>query len=204
MQDYSPDWFESGLPEIDGYCVTVVHDIEPDEALRRFGAGNAEISDTTWSELVDRLDQGGFDDHVAVVVFRLGPHALIVEDNGYAGVFRPDLSRDTFAVSCYRSINGDETFLVSRDGVELATFQEGQASWAEGAEPEVIRPALSEMGVEDVDAFDADEENFLDGLELLCRVAGVRPTAATMRGPARAAVLSISRCLPDDRSAAEV
>ena len=107
-----------------------------------------------------------------MAAFPLGPHTLLVEDNGWQGVDSPQLSEGTFAVSCYRSINADSSFVLFRDGEEVADH-----SWDNGSpEPTTaeVQQALAAMGSEDpIDtAFEHD-------LELLCRRAGVRPTVAT-------------------------
>ncbi|WP_155981452.1 DUF6461 domain-containing protein [Nocardia sp. BMG111209] len=181
-------WMDSGL-DMEAYCVTVIHDVDPDEALRRFGVTDAEISTATWPELLRRASYEEADWHHVVAAFPLGPHTLLVEDNGWEGANRPDLSRGTFAVSSYCSINADTVFLVSRDGDTLATFQENCASDAEGSDIAVLTKALSEMGIDDPGAYDEDDENFLEDLELLCRVADVRPTVADVTAPARVAIL---------------
>ncbi|MER7475841.1 DUF6461 domain-containing protein [Micromonospora sp. NPDC000018] len=174
--DYVPEWLDRGLEAGDAYCVTVIHNVDPDEALRRFGALDEEVSSATWAQLQRRAnyeDVGS--DFMIVAAFPLGPHTLLVEDSGYEAADRPDLSRGTFAVSSYCSVNGDHRFLVSRDGDVMASFTGFLASEAKGADPAVLTMALAEMGIDDIEAFDADSDNYLDDLELLCRVAGVRP-----------------------------
>ena len=187
---YSSAWMDAGLRMNGVYCVTVIRDVDPDEALRRFGAEDDQISTATWPELLRRASYEEHDvhDHV-VAAFAVGSHTLLVEDNGWEAANRPDLSRGTFAVSSYCSINADQVFLVSRDGEILAEFDDNYASSAEGAEPFVVAEALAEMGIDDPEAFDADDENLLDDLELLCRVAGIRPRIADITGPAQVAIL---------------
>ncbi|WP_216892274.1 DUF6461 domain-containing protein [Nocardia alni] len=182
-----PPWMEEGLGAMDGgYCLTVIHDVDPDEALRRLGADDSQIATATWAELQRRVsDESAYDSQV-VAAFGLGPHALLVEDGGDQGATRPELSRGTFAVSCHFSVNADQTFLVSRDGETLATFNDGALSGAWGAEPGVIEQALAAMGIDDPDAFD---DGFLDDIELLCQVAGIRPTVADVTGAARVILL---------------
>lgn len=195
--DSSDAWFETGLGGMDaGYCVTVIHDVDPDEALRRFGAEDAQISTSTWAELLGRASREESFEHHVVAAFGLGPHTLLVEDNGWEGAWRPDLSRGTFAVSSYCSINADQTFLVSQDGETLAEFEDGYASSAEGTNPGVLTEALAEMGIADIEEFDAGDDNFLEDLELLCRLAGIRPSVTDVTGPARVAILP--RKLPSE------
>lgn len=186
----SPEWLAKGLRADSAYCVTVIHDVDPDEALRRFGARDEEISTGTWDRLQRQAYYEEIDvDFQAVAAFALGPHTLLVEDNGFEAVNRPELSRGTFAVSSYSSINADHRFLVSRDGEVLASFDDFYASKAEGADPGVLTPALAAMGIDDIEEFDADDENFLDDIELLCQLSGVRPSLEDVTGPARVAIL---------------
>jgi hypothetical protein len=167
--------FESWIDALIGdrvYCVTVIHDLQPDDALIRMGAQPDQIRAGTWQDLTDR----------AVAAFSLGPHTLLVEDNGFRGVHRPELSAGTFAVSCCRSIRADSTFVVFRDGAEVANHSYDNGS-AEPSTPEV-RAALAAMGADDV--IDAA---FWRDLELLCRTAGVQPTLADVTGDARIAII---------------
>ncbi len=183
-------WMTAGLGIDEAYCVTVIHDVDADEALRRFGASDEHISTASWAELLRRATYEGADsDDRVVAAFSLGPHAMLVEDNGWSGIDLPELSRGTFAVSSFRSINADTTFCVSRDGETLATFDDNCPSLAWGADPFVLTEALAEMGIDDAEAFDADESHFLEDLELLCRVAKIRPTVADVTGRARVAIL---------------
>jgi len=187
---FSEAWMEEGLGMEGVYCVTLIHDITPDEALLRFGAPEDAIFTATWPELLERanFEEADVEDHV-VAAFPLGPHTLLVEDNGWHGVRRPDLSAGTFAVSSYCSVNADTAFVVSRDGVVLASLDELEPSSAEGADPGVLTEALAEMGIDDPEAFDEDEDNFLDDLELLCRLTGVSPTVADVTRPTRVAII---------------
>lgn len=191
--DYSQAWMATGLGMKDGYCVTAIHDLDPDEALQRFGAKEGQISISTWAELLRRADAENldyFDDRV-VAAIDLGPHVLLVEKRGWQGASRPDLSCGTLAVSSYRSANADTWFLVSRNGEVLAEFEENRSSWAAGTNPGILTEALSEMGIDNPEAFDDDENNYMDDLELLCRIAGIRPTLPDVTGPVRVAILSI-------------
>ncbi|MFB9839633.1 DUF6461 domain-containing protein [Actinoallomurus acaciae] len=165
----------------EAYCVTVIHDVEPDEALRRLGAQPSQVTTGTWSDLLERSDLEEAEPNTAVAAFALGPHTLLVEDNGWRAVNEPGLSAGTFAVSSYMSINADFAFLVYRDGETVDDL--GESGDGEANSPEARR-ALEEMGAEDVldTAFEHD-------IELLCRVAGVRPTVADVSGTARLAIL---------------
>ncbi|MDN3354800.1 DUF6461 domain-containing protein [Actinomadura sp. DC4] len=163
------------------YCVTVVHDVDPDTALRRLGAEPSQVTSGTWTDLEERADLEDAMMDTAVAAFALGPHTLLVEDGGYRAVNAPELSAGTFMVSSYMSINADHAFLVYRDGEVVDDL--GESGDGEVNTPEVRR-ALEEM-----DSDDALDTAFEDDIELLCRIAGVRPTIAAVTGPARLAII---------------
>ncbi|OON80128.1 DUF6461 domain-containing protein [Streptomyces tsukubensis] len=181
--------FEAWMEELTGhvtYCATVVHHTTPDEALLRLGADRDRVRTGTWDDLLTQseVEDSGVDD-VRVAAFALGPHTLLVEENGYAGIGSPALSRGTFAVSCYSSVNADTNFVVYRDGEVVADHsQEGSA---EPTTPEV-RAAMAAMGADD-----PLETAFHDDLELLCRTAGIRPTVADVTGTARWVIIPALR-----------
>ncbi|WP_330321277.1 DUF6461 domain-containing protein [Streptomyces clavifer] len=178
--------FEAWLEELNGlqyYCVAVVHDTTPDEALLRLGADPAQVRTGTWDDLLTQseIEDSGMDD-VLVAAFALGPHTLLVEDNGHSETDSSALSSGTFAVSCSKSINADTTFMVYRDGEIVADHSEEGSE--EPTTPEV-RAAMAAMGVDD-----PLEAAFHDTLELLCRTAGIRPTVTEVTGSARWVIMS--------------
>jgi len=173
--------FTSWMDALNGgteYCATVIHDISPDEALRRLGADPEQIMTGTFGDLLTQseVEDVEFED-LAVAAFALGPHTLLVEDRGWAGVDSPQLSEGTFAVSSCKSFNAASYFAVYRDGKQVADHSEDREK--EPSTPEV-RAALDAMGADD-----ASHTAFRRGLELLCRTAGVRPTVADVTGVAR-------------------
>jgi hypothetical protein len=166
-----------------GYCTTVIHDVTPDEALRRLGARPEHITSGTWDELMTQAEIEETDlDDLVVAAFALGPHTLLVENNNWAGVNAPELSRGTFAVSSYRSINADMYFRVFRDG-DVVGDHSGNGT-AEATTPEV------DAAMEAMETDDVLDAVFEEDLELLCRAAGVRPTVADVTGAARWAIIS--------------
>jgi hypothetical protein len=186
---YDDEWLgEGGLDVEEAYCVTAIRGVDPDEALRRLGATDEQIVTATWPQLRDRA---GFNDSgVPVAAFSIGEHTVLVEDNGFLAVYRPELSRGTTAVSAYRNINALTQFVLSQDGEVVAGFDENMPSEAEGTDPGVLREPLAEMGIQDPKAYDESDE-FLDDVELLCRVAGIRPTRADILVATRGAVLAV-------------
>ncbi|MFJ3325640.1 DUF6461 domain-containing protein [Streptomyces griseus] len=174
--------FEAWLEELTGldggYCATVVHDMTPDQALLRLGVPSDRVRTGTWDDLQTQreIEDSGMDD-LRLAAFALGPHTVLVEDHGYPRIDGAALSGGTFAVSCYRSINADTTFLVYRDGEEAADHSEEGSP--EPTTPEV-RAAMAAMGADD-----PQEAAFGSPLELLCRTAGVRPTPTDVTGTGR-------------------
>ncbi|MGW6015940.1 DUF6461 domain-containing protein [Streptomyces sp. NPDC055210] len=172
------------------YCVTVIQNVTPDEALRRFGAADDDISTSTWRELRDRAAFEEVDDHHnhVVAAFALGPHALLVEDIGNEGVHRPDMSVGTLAVSAFRN-HSSEHFSVSRDGMELATMHLSALCAVEGTHPDEITKVFPEMGIGDAEAFESDPEKLFNDLGLLRRIAGVSPDVADLAGQGSVAII---------------
>jgi hypothetical protein len=171
------DWM-SALMEDTAYCTTLIHDVEPADALRRLLGDDAKIHDGTWQDmqtLAGELDTD-WEEGIRVAAFRIGDHTLLVEDNGWQAKGRPDLAAGTFAVTCYRNINAHSRFQVFRDGAVVADHSWDSGS-AEPTTPEV-RAALAAMGSDDPieTAFDHD-------LELFCRTAGVQVAVADVTGP---------------------
>ncbi|PSM44650.1 Curculin domain-containing protein (mannose-binding) lectin [Streptomyces dioscori] len=177
--------FEAWLEELNGleyFCVAVVHDTTPDEALLRLGADPGQVRTGTWADLLTQseIEDSGMDD-VCLAAFALGPHTLLVENNGHPGTDSSALSLGTFAVSCSRSINADTSFLVYRDGEVVADHSE------EGAEEPTTSEVRAAMAAMNADA--PQEAAFDDTLELLCRTAGIRPTVTDVTGTARWVIL---------------
>jgi hypothetical protein len=173
----------AGLVDPDSYGLTVVHDLDPATALRRLDADIVEPG--TWQDLLKHVaeDELAGEDMVAAA-FAVGPHAVIVEDNGCRGQETPEISAGTFAVSCSVNVNGLAYFRVFRDGAVIADLGEGHDE--ELTVPEVIS-ALTEMGLPGCLYPDP-----LRYPELVCRIAGVRPTAADVSGQGY-----LARTVPD-------
>ncbi|MGP3985805.1 DUF6461 domain-containing protein [Streptomyces sp. 3N207] len=181
-------WAKTLIDIDDGdYGVSVVHDVAPDEALRRLGVEPTQIMTGTWEELQeDAARQDLTLDEGVIAAFALGPHSLLVQDRlGGSAVDCPELSEGTFAVSCALRYL-DRYFVVHRDGETVAdhnTFDGSQ----EPSTPEVQR-ALAAMGSDNV--IETVQEH---DVELLCRTAGVRPTEADVAGTALGAILRWKR-----------
>jgi hypothetical protein len=105
QHDGHEPWMDEGLIMHGVYCVTLIQDVTPDEALRRFGAADNAISTATWRELLER--------------------------------------------ACYE-----------------------------------------EMRIDDITAFEANTDNFLNDLELLRKLTSVNPAIADVTGPARVAIIA--------------
>jgi hypothetical protein len=194
---YSGAWAEA-LRLHEAYRVIAIRDVGPDESLRRLGTGDDQISTSTWRELLRRAsfeDADPLENEVAAA-FALGPHTLIVQPYGWFPLDAERLAPDTLAVISSCSTEADTSSDVFRNGHSLAGAS--QACSADGTEPSIVLAALAEMGVDEPEERDGDQYNRIDGLELLCRMAGIRPTLEDATGPARVAIFPVdwSRLTP--------
>jgi hypothetical protein len=174
-------WVDSLVGER-GYCATVALDLAPAEALRRLGLPSGKVVRATWPRLQARCsERAGAAATVGAVP--LGPHTLLLADDRCAGPPGPALSAGTTAVtSCHSAgtggtgVNSASTFLVQRDGAVVAEIGVTPHRHKGIRLPE-IRQALS--GMRSAAAVITAETG---DLELMCRVAGVSPTAADLTG----------------------
>jgi len=161
-----------------GYTAVVVRDVPPAEALRRWGLGEAATVSGTWQQLQSRRAE----DEIAVAAVRLGPHTLLMA--GAAWVQGGDeLAAGTTAVrhSYDATCDWSSEWSMHRDGVTISHIREEQPKRRVGVDlPEMVR-AVQEMN-EDNSWSSPDWFASYQSLELMCRVAGVRPTAADLRG----------------------
>jgi putative intracellular protease/amidase len=172
-----------------GYCATVVLDLAPADALRRLGLHGSEIACASWPQLqARRRERAAAAATVAAVP--LGPHTLLLADDRQAGPPGPALSGGTTAVtSCHSpgpGVGRSSAFLVQRDGV-IAVEIGITPPRRKGVRLPEVRQALS--GMRSVRALiTADSSD----LELMCRVAGVSPTAADLTGELLGGILTAS------------
>jgi len=187
---YSGAWAEV-LVLRDAYRLIVIRDVDPDEALRRLGADDDQISTSTWRELLQRASAEDVDpmESEVAAAFALGPHALVVEPFGWFPLDAARLAPGTVAVTSSRTRDADPSFDVFKNGLSLAALT--QAGAADGAESDVVLAALAEVGIDEPEDFDEDQFERPDNLELLCRIAGVRPTLEDAIGPARVAIFPV-------------
>lgn len=167
-----------------GYSATLVEGLSPAEVLRRCSVPAPVTS--TWEDLRTQRD----DENPAAVVIgavTLGRHTLLLADRPWFDATA--LSAGARTITTSRAPGGDNDpgsgeWTMHRDGVNTAHFRADPPIRRRGARlPELSRPLMA-MGSYDV-AWTAGSE----GLELMCRVAGVSPTAADLGGAFLGAVL---------------
>jgi hypothetical protein len=158
------------------YCVTLIHDIAPVEALRRLVGDEVHLHEGTWQDMWTLAGELEADwDDTVVATFAIGRHTLLIEDNGWQAQRQPTISTGTFAVVCFRNVNAHSSFEVFREGEVVADHSFDWGS-AELSTPEV-RSALLAMG-----SHDPMNTAYEHELELFCRTAGVRVTVADVTG----------------------
>ena len=171
-----------------GYTAVVVRDVSPAEALRRWGLNDASTVEARWQQLQSRCA----DDEVAVAAVRLGRHTLLMA--GAPWVQGGDqLSAGTTAVrhSYDQTCGWSSEWSMHRDGVTVSHLREEQPKRRRGMDlPEIIA-AVQEMN-ERQSWSNSDWFASFQSLELMCRVAGVWPTAADLRGELLGGVLPAS------------
>jgi hypothetical protein len=173
-----------------GYTAVVVRDLTPAEALRRWGLD--EASTATWQELASRSTN----DEIAVAAVPLDGHTLLVA--GTAWVQGGDqLSAGTTAVrhSYDPQRAWPSEWSMHRDGATIAHVREEPPKRRKGVNRPEIRQAVEEMN-EHQSWSAPDWFASFRSLELMCRVAGVRPTAADLRGPLLGGVVPASLAQP--------
>ncbi|MGJ5797287.1 hypothetical protein [Streptomyces griseorubiginosus] len=180
-------WVDSLTGE-GGYCATVVRDLGPAEALRRLGLAGDALTRGTWAQLAacrDRHPAGA--EAVTVAAVALGPHTLVLAGDWRMGPPRPELSAGTLAVTnCHitrvradgpaRRDDMESDFVVHRNGALVAHLRD-KPTRRKGVKVAEVAAALADMG-----SWNAATWARLYGLELMCRVAGVSPTATALAG----------------------
>ncbi|GAB3267913.1 DUF6924 domain-containing protein [Kineosporia babensis] len=187
-QERLQNLFDSLAPD-QGYTVTVVLDVEPAEALCRWGLPEAEQRRATWPEL---RAQG----QIPVAAVSLGTSTLLVA--GAAWLPGDPLSRGTTVVRESRVPGTGWTteWSLHRDGETVSHLREGQPKRRIGmSHPEVLQAARL-VREEPYLQENADWIATFAGLELLCRFAGVNPVASDLNGVLLGGLLPASVAQP--------
>ena len=185
-------WIDS-LTAGRGHTATIVLDVEPAEALRRRGLPDGSVRAGTWVRLRAERDATGSAAVVAAVA--LGRHTLVLTDA--PGLSGAALSAGTTAITSTWTPGrhrrpGRSEWTLHRDGATLVHLRSHPPKRRKGARlPELVR-ALDPAGADPLWAVD------VEGLALLCRVAGVAPTAADLGDELLGGLLDVVE--PDERS----
>ncbi|MFJ3672484.1 DUF6461 domain-containing protein [Streptomyces sp. NPDC090106] len=175
------DWYD--LLDLTGPCtLTLVEHPDPEEALRRLGAGPRTIRPMTYPDLLD-ASHAGSEPLKCALAARVGDRVLVVEPCGIEGVQRAGkLSRGGSAIVHYRDFDGWDSLAWYRDGKLLARYGEDDeellgrgAPAPEGTEPAAFVPLMRRIGLGVYREVEEDGEFLPPGVELACLAAGVRP-----------------------------
>ncbi|GLY31695.1 hypothetical protein [Kineosporia sp. NBRC 101731] len=187
--------FDSLAPE-HGYTVAVVRDVSPDQALGRWGLVGEERATTTWQELQARRG-----DRIPVAAVALGPHTLLMA--GAPWLPGDPLSTGTTAVQESRrpGCGWSEEWSMHVDGATVSHLREGQPKRRIGmTRPELLRAAAG-ADVEPHLLGNVDWLASCAGLEFVCLVAGVMPTADDVNGPVLGGLVPVSLAEPPEPEA---
>ncbi|WP_216893307.1 DUF6461 domain-containing protein [Nocardia alni] len=192
---YSSDWVsETGLDLEIGYCITMVRDVDPREALDRFGVNDETIRTAPWSELVAQVSTLEPPEHHGVTAaFAFGGHTVLVEDFGYRGrsaEWTEPLSQGTEAVNVYLSPSSLKLELtIIRDGQQVA-FIDGDAPDDVDTDDPKLAESLARFARAALAPWDENDEppeSFEDGwvdlLQVACDYLGLRPTVSDISRP---------------------
>ena len=190
-REVGPDsWFvEAGDALAVAYCLSLVRDVDVDQAFARLGARPVaqrvlDLDDLV-EEAYDHADGGQLAGAAPV-----GRWTLVVEPNGFSAT-RPErkraLSAGTTLITLYSNVNGANELTVSVDGAERLTFDRMFPAERSGPDAERYTEDLLAAGF----LFDEDaaEEADVDGLrdEVACaalveRLTGVRLSVGLLAG----------------------
>ncbi|OEJ96995.1 DUF6461 domain-containing protein [Streptomyces thermolilacinus] len=181
-------WLGDHCPElIEAYCLTLVHAVSPEEALRRLRA-RADGRVTGIPALVEAAaeawKESGGERHF-LGVCEVDGWTLVVEPNGYLGSLDEaavPLSRDTELVTHFRNVNAVDHFSRYVDG-ELRLHFEPLFPYArDGADPDGAVALMREVGF-DLREDDGDLEATTEAAFALAeRMTGVRLTPELLDG----------------------
>jgi hypothetical protein len=203
-QAYADDWLgEEGLNLDPGFCITLIHGLEPREALHRLGVSDKIIQKATWAELGDQIRANDpADEYIPAAAFTLGEYAIVVEENGYRGSlpeWSEPLSKGTEAVNVYLSPSqGNQVLTILRDGQQQA-YLDGdnledleaidEALWARLSE--LVRAASVQTAGDNEDVAEDDDYLQVDLLQVACEYLGLRPTVQDISGPVLGAPIKL-------------
>ncbi|MGW4640608.1 DUF6461 domain-containing protein [Sphaerisporangium sp. NPDC004334] len=176
--DYA--WFDE---EYEGwpFCLTLVKDVDPEEALRRIG-----VTPLPGSELEQ------VHDFPIAACPAIGGTALL-EYNGFAGTLAEvirRLSPGTVMAAVFLNVNADQQFVFAADGRLVTGFEPDGSDARWGDDPDRLLPQMLDLGMptkdEEADAAldDDDYDPILTVMALAERATGVRVTHEHLRRPA--------------------
>ncbi|MFE0580551.1 DUF6461 domain-containing protein [Streptomyces sp. NPDC058874] len=146
-------WFEEDFPDLaESYCLTLVHNVPPNELLSRLG-GQPEPEVTGINALVDTA-YGLWDFSTTRTYFgmtTLGPWTLMIEPNGWHGVNEKKAlpaSAGTRWISHYdnANANNDGSFLWAEDTEPQLQFEIRDAAYRTGTRANDLLDVIRHLG----------------------------------------------------------
>ena len=146
-------WFEEDFPDLaESYCVTLVHNVPPNELLSRLG-GQAEPEVTGITALVDTAYDlwGPSITRTYFGMTTLGPWTLMIEPNGWHGVNEKKAlpaSAGTRWISHYdnANANNDGSFLWAEDTELQLHFELRDADCRSGTRADDLLDVIRRLG----------------------------------------------------------
>jgi hypothetical protein len=193
-------WFSEDYPLGLNFCATLVHALNPDEAIAVLGGTDA-VDIAGAHRLDGAAEQVGYPDPIGedaafhadlnsgldfIAAADVGGWTLIVEPNGFRCSTEESarlLSSNGELVSFYFNENTDPVLRWARNGDTLLTFDPSRgAGWREGSEPDRLVQVLETLGfdlsTEEIDPDDPrwhyDEQWQARTLALMQHLTGVR------------------------------
>lgn len=188
--DYA--WFEENGELTEGFCLTWVQGLTPEQVLKRIGA--RDLGRSGW-----RAD-GWFDvpgqrsGEAVVAVTSIGGWALMIEDNGVLCIddeAMAILSKGTRLVSGFRNAEYDGSFALVEDGTVRVSFDPQDPTGRTGADPDRLLTEMDQSGLDlDPAGLDPADPAYADvpyteaAFALTERITGARLTAGVLHGAA--------------------
>ncbi|MFE5492061.1 DUF6461 domain-containing protein [Streptomyces virginiae] len=146
-------WFEEDFPDLaESYCVTLVHDVPPDELLHRLD-GQSESEVTGITALVDTAFDlcGPSTTRTYFGMTTLGPWTLMIEPNGWHGVNEKKAlpaSAGTRWISHYdnANANNDGSFLWAENTEVQLHFELRDADYRSGTCADDLLEVIRHLG----------------------------------------------------------
>ena len=184
-QDFT--WFEEACPTLAvAYCLTLVRDLSPGEALTCFGV-TSRRGTASLAELEEHAEQAWSEGEDQMVVGATSVYGwtLLVEPNGYLGVTETLLrsaSRGTVTISHFQNVNAVGLFTWAVDGDLRVSFDPLFCEERYGSQPDALLAEMTEAGFDPHGDPDDEVAELTSeaAFALAANLSGVRLTPVTL------------------------